>query len=482
MKKFLTYALAAVLALGAGSVAYANVCAVDQVPAATLLYPFVVLDYNGGGSGTTTLFSVTNVSAEAQIVHFVLWTDYSYHVLDWNVLLSGYDVQTMNIRDILMNGVLPSTGTVSGVDDTTSNDGGAVPGFGPRIDVGPLVGSDSTTTLYNRCNPGMTAYPSYDVMPASFLDTLKGWLQRSQVASRGHYDCELDEYFSDPSIWWEQRTTADPTWMYITADVVWTCNRLFPDSPDYWIPGPANNPSYDENGAQAMYDNTLIGDIFYVNQDQNLSEALPAVSLETSVTLDGYMTFYNTYTLGAGGVYSDLREPLPNGYGVRYIFAGTEDVSGTTVRVFKRSTYPQPGGDPIVWDLEAVGFPYPSAMYASNCQGYVLYAWDEDENVITSTPDPDDPWSPPPCIGDGCETPNPPNQLPLETQEVVIEQLPHVDMFGWIWIVWPGPTATQPFDDYYQTYVSVKYNYGGYSMALPGAVLNSDNCMVPVGD
>ena len=473
MKKFLTYALAAVLALGAGSVAYANVCAVDQVPAATLLYPFVVLDYNGGSNGTTTLFSVTNVSAEAQIVHFVLWTDYSYHVLDWNVLLSGYDVQTMNIRDILMNGVLPSTGTVSGVDDTTwNNNGNPVPAFGPRIDAANLPPSDSTTTLYDRCNPGMTAYPSYGPMPASFLDTLKGWLQRSQVAIRGHYDCELDSFFSDPAIWWEQRTTADPTWMYITADVVWTCNRLFPDATEYWTPGPANNPSYDENGAQAMYDNTLIGDIFYVNADQNLSEAVPAVSLETAPELDGFITFYNAYTLAAGGSYSDLREPLPNGWGVRYIFADTEDVSGTSVRVFKRSTE-----FTTVADLYMVDFPYPSQMYAYNCRGYLIYAFDEDENVITSTPDPDDPWSPPPCIGEGCEAPNPPNQLPLETQEVAIEQLPHVDMFGWIWIVWPGPGGLLG-DDYYQTYVSVKYNYGGYSMALPGAVLNSDNCFV----
>ena len=41
MKRFLTYALAVVMALGLTSAVYANICATDAVPAATLLFPFV---------------------------------------------------------------------------------------------------------------------------------------------------------------------------------------------------------------------------------------------------------------------------------------------------------------------------------------------------------------------------------------------------------------------------------------------------------
>ena len=47
--------------------------------------------------------------------------------------------------------------------------------------------------------------------------------------------------------WFEARTETDDTWMYITADVVETCNTLFPDEPGYYnlhlsLPNPAWSP------------------------------------------------------------------------------------------------------------------------------------------------------------------------------------------------------------------------------------------------
>ena len=77
MKRFLTIALVGVVALGLTSTAFANFCSYDAVPAATLLFPFVQLDYENPTSGDATLFAITNVSAEAQIVHITVWTDYS---------------------------------------------------------------------------------------------------------------------------------------------------------------------------------------------------------------------------------------------------------------------------------------------------------------------------------------------------------------------------------------------------------------------
>ncbi len=109
MKRFVTLALVSALVLGASSIVYANVCAFDAVPAATILFPFVSLDYNNPLAGTSTTFSITNVSAEAQIVHVTVWSDISAAVLDFNILLTGYDVISMNIRDILINGKLPVT-------------------------------------------------------------------------------------------------------------------------------------------------------------------------------------------------------------------------------------------------------------------------------------------------------------------------------------------------------------------------------------
>ena len=66
MKRFLTFALVGVLALGLTSTAYATYCANDVVPASTLLFPFVQYDYEAGlagDTGATTLFAITNVSS-----------------------------------------------------------------------------------------------------------------------------------------------------------------------------------------------------------------------------------------------------------------------------------------------------------------------------------------------------------------------------------------------------------------------------------
>ena len=41
----------------------------------------------------TTLFTITNVTRLPQIAHVTVWTDWSFPVLDFNIFLTGYDVQ-----------------------------------------------------------------------------------------------------------------------------------------------------------------------------------------------------------------------------------------------------------------------------------------------------------------------------------------------------------------------------------------------------
>src|SRR5215469_12996841 len=91
--------------------ASAVICTIDDVPAATLLLPYFEVDL-GGGWGQTTLFSINNASATAVLAHVVLWSDLSVPVLDFNVYLTGYDVQTINLRDIILNGNLPQTASL----------------------------------------------------------------------------------------------------------------------------------------------------------------------------------------------------------------------------------------------------------------------------------------------------------------------------------------------------------------------------------
>ena len=480
MKKFLTFALVAVLALGAGSVAYASVCSLDPVPAATLLYPFVVYDYNGGTNGQTTLFSVTNVSATAQIVHFTLWSDYSYHVLDWNVILSGYDVQSTNIRDILVNGTLPVTGT--GVPPTeigVAPNSATVLAEGPAANHAPtynIDNGDDTHSIAARCpvdsvapwgNPAAYGTP----IPQSVLDLMKDFLQASQTSARAQYDCATDNFYNVDTFWFENRDTTYPTWMYITADVVYTCNRLFPDTDaaQYWNGTLPATP--DPRGPQAMFDNVLMGDIFYVSNADRLSEAVPAVAIEADPSFEFSQTFYGRYTAGA-----DFREPLPNTWGFRYLGANAVgDWMDTNVRVFKMANEPIADDYGLgaqnftVADLN-VDLTLPSEMYAINCRGYAMYVWDEDENVIEVPPS-GNPWSPP----DTGKSLGVPNQLPLETQEVSMNELPHVDDNGWAMITWPGSMDGDGYG--YQSYVSVKFNaFGKYSAATPGTVLGNTNC------
>src|SRR5918995_1847445 len=121
MSKKIAICLALVSLLALGGQAVAEIGTIDDVPAATLLLPYFEVDLNSP-NGITTLFSINNASAAAALAHVTVWTDLSVPVLDFDVYLTGYDVQTMNMRDIV-NGILPQTlDQNSDTGDAVSND------------------------------------------------------------------------------------------------------------------------------------------------------------------------------------------------------------------------------------------------------------------------------------------------------------------------------------------------------------------------
>src|SRR6185295_2329938 len=75
--------------------AQALICTIDQVPAATLLLPYFEVDLNDP-NGINTLFSINNASATAVLAHVVLWSDLSVPTFDFNVYLTGYDVDAIS--------------------------------------------------------------------------------------------------------------------------------------------------------------------------------------------------------------------------------------------------------------------------------------------------------------------------------------------------------------------------------------------------
>ena len=104
-------------------------CDIGVAPAATLLLPYFEVDLGVAGAGRTTVFSVTNVSPYAQIAHVVLYTDWSFPVLDFNLFLTGYDVQPINLYDVIVRGIIGSTTGAS----TSSPNANATTGTTPNI-------------------------------------------------------------------------------------------------------------------------------------------------------------------------------------------------------------------------------------------------------------------------------------------------------------------------------------------------------------
>lgn len=438
--------------------AEARVCAYDDVPAATLLFPFVVFDYNNPSSGANTILYITNTSATGQIVHVTLWTDTHMAILDFNVVLGGYDRQAISMRDILMNGHLPITGTSGGLIVT-----GGVAERGP-VDGSPnLSAPDSSSSLGLRCPPESPAYPGqYSTpIPGSVLALFESWLTRSQVEVRLHGDCEGGTYVPSPLPTFDTRTTADPTWMYVTADVVWTCNYIFPDSgaATYWLDGPANNPGYDHNGAQRMTDNVLMGEILWYDLENRYSETSPAVHVEADRALGDvggmspvrnptsgqFQSLFHHFSSPVG--LSDLREPLPTGWAFGYMSEPAAQVE-TLIRAWKA-----PSASP---DLEYIDGQSP--MVALDCLAYTYYSWDEDENVVSGNP--------------GGET----NLLPLATQEVSAGEFAIPDAFGWMLFLWPPSNTTM--EDNYQVWMGIKSTgFSQYTMANSAVVVANENCV-----
>src|SRR5713226_8783033 len=84
-----------------------DACDISVAPAATLLLPYFEVDFKSPQTtATTTLFTITNVSALPQIAHVVVWTDWSFPALDFNIFLTGYDVQAINLYDLFARGVI----------------------------------------------------------------------------------------------------------------------------------------------------------------------------------------------------------------------------------------------------------------------------------------------------------------------------------------------------------------------------------------
>lgn len=290
MKKIvLTLALALVLV--SASPAIADICTVDAVPAATLLLPHFEVDLDNA-DGFNTLFAIGNASDAPVLAHVTFWTDYSIPTIDFDVYLTGYDIQSFSLRDIFVNGTLPQTGP----DDSLSNRGE----FSDAHEVFP------------GCSDGLPI----GNLPAQFLTDLLVPAHTGQSVPFGDFDgdCAGADYGDNVARG------------YITVDYVTACSTDFPNTLGYF----ANT---------AGFENVLWGDFFYVDPANNFAQGETLVHVEAcsdgstdpeclsgSVDSADNYTFYGRYVNWDG---SDRREPLANIFATRYLsdlgaFDGTD--------------------------------------------------------------------------------------------------------------------------------------------------------------
>ena len=148
MKKTLLTCLAIVAVLAIASSASAVTCTIDQRPAATLLVPYFQVSFGPGGELVTTgvgardtIVTIANASSAPMIAHVNVFDRQSTLVLDFNIALTGFDVQAMRMSDVL-GGILPASGDTVGFDVCQRAGGAVYPNPDGFLRVFPLSPAD----------------------------------------------------------------------------------------------------------------------------------------------------------------------------------------------------------------------------------------------------------------------------------------------------------------------------------------------------
>lgn len=353
--------------------ARAVICTIDEVPAATLLLPYFEVDVANQWR-VNTLFSINNASSTAILAHVVVWSDLSVPVLDFNLYLTGYDVQTISLYDVL-NGVLPQT---------------ASDGQDPHDTISPQ-GAFSQDINFASCNGFLPPPPN---LRADFVDHLRLSLtgQPSPTFLSGR--CagrDLGDNIARG---------------YVTVDTVNNCTQRFPGDPSYFT-------------NDATFQNALWGDFFLVHELQNYADGNPLVHIEASLTdlqttTPGQYTFYGRYV---GWNATDHREPLSTNFAARYITQGIFD-AGTSLIVWRDSKVNQA---PFVCPSLGGSFP---PWYPLGQEGIVIF--DEQEQPLLTSTFPISPQPPQQGL----------LPFPAEAQSTLVgsADLPVPFNFGWLYL------------------------------------------------
>jgi hypothetical protein len=285
-RTFITLSLGSALWAGGPAAAgdLSGNCRVADQPAATLLIPYFEVDLGRSG-GANTLFSVNNASSKPAVARVVLWTDWGIPTLAFDIYLTGYDVQTFNVRDLF---------------------GGALPATGP--DVSPLGALSGSGVLFEGCGGvgrGSVAASSTALDLAFLRAAHSGRPVSTGVKSQCAGSAGVDPNLATG---------------YITVDAVHRCS---PTTIGTLVNTPAHATYFGAGGTGLASDaNVLWGDYYSVNPERGKADSQTAVAIVADADLfnPGDYTFYGRYT---GFDSRDDRAPLSSLYYVRYVDGGT---------------------------------------------------------------------------------------------------------------------------------------------------------------
>ena len=361
--------------LGLATPVSAATCRIEETPAATLLLPYFEVDLNNP-NGLTTLFSMNNASAAAILAHVVIWSDLSVPVLGFNVYLTGYDVQTINLRDTLISGALPLTAST---------------GQDPSENISPR-GAFSRDVNFASCTgqlPPLT-------LPVNLI-------QHLQLALTGRPSPVLNNRCAG-------RNLGDNVARgYVTVATVSNCTLRFPGDPGYFAAGGTGD---------ATNQNELWGDYFYVNSGESFAQGETLVHIQADPTnpqlsTTGHYTFYGRYV---GWSAADNRQPLSTNFAVRFLNGGLFS-GGSSLLIWRDPKVSQQAfGCPAVADARPPWF----RLFH---EGIVVF--DEQEHPTIPQDPPTEPPSPPTF-----------KPFPAAAQRVRVggSALPVPFQFGWLYL------------------------------------------------
>jgi len=339
-----TFAGVAGAAIGPSTTNNDDSCDIGVAPAATLLLPFFQVDLGTAGTGRTTIFSVTNVSPYSQIAHVTVWTDWSYPVLDFNIFLTGYDTQPINLYDVIARGLIGSTtgtgigsnasynartGLVSpGVTQNSTTQNNCVTGASSCTSSGtnPNIGTQpfaATTGDFNGGNPNFNPLAASTCaagrlpgqIPQALANDVRLALSTGTTTGTA-VGCATTAVGSNHG--------AGTAVGYLTIDVASFCGTGLPVDPTYFA-------------GEILFDNVLIGDYQDINQSTtagNYAGGNPLVHIRAVpeggpagavVATNLPFTFYDRYTGPVAGQPRtiDRRQPLPQAFAARWISGST---------------------------------------------------------------------------------------------------------------------------------------------------------------